>query len=111
MLPSHGGNLHDERLREDSDPEEEELQTSISVSASQQRGRGRAPQQGLQQQASFSIPATGVTDGASSAVQPTSQDVMGREERPGVTQGFPPGPSLIQRPTRRSSRWAQKATV
>lgn len=111
MLSPHKGNLQDKRLWEDSDPEEEELQTPTPVfSSGQHRDTGSAPQQGLQQQASFPIPAIGVTDGAPAVIQPTSQDIIGRDERDGIRQGFPPGPSLIQRPTRKSSRWAQKAT-
>lgn len=107
MISSHGGHLHDERLGEDSDPEEEVSQTSTSVSTSgQQGGRGRAPQQGLQQHASFPVPATGVTDGAPAVVQPTSQDLMVLEERTEVAEGFPPGLSGLQRQMRRSARWA-----
>lgn len=99
MISPRGGRLHDERLREESDPEEEVLHPSLAVSLSgqpRQRRRTSSVQTGLARQTSVPVQASGEVSDAPTAVQQPSQDLIGLEEGVGLASDSPPPQPVLQ---------------
>lgn len=111
MISPRGGRLHDERLREDSDPEEEILQPSSAVYSSEQarqRRRGGSLQTNLTWQTSVRVQAAGAGNSAPAAVQPPSQNLIGLEEGVGLAPASSPSQPVLQH---NNSLWQRRRSV